>query len=106
MSSRPLKVGNYILVNNEEFGSGSYGQICLATKINDSEKKLYAIKIPKFDNISHIEKKSFNDEIDIINELSQQCNNKYTSIIYDFRKFNLDKKKQKKNLKKKKKKMK
>jgi len=98
MSSKPLKFGNYILVNNEEFGRGAYGQICLATNEceKESEKKLYIIKIPKFNSISQEEEKLFNDEIDIINILSHTNNNKFTSIIYDFKKFNLERKKQKK----------
>ena len=98
MSSKPLKFGNYILVNNEEFGRGAYGQICLATNEceKESEKKLYIIKIPKFNSISQEEEKLFNDEIDIINILSHTNNNKFTSIIYDFKKFNVEKKKEKK----------
>ena len=84
-----LKIGKYMIEDDEEFGSGGYGQIFLARDGEEGgdKKHLYVIKIPKEEKMTGEDKKTFNNEIDILNILSKIPNNKYTSIIYDSQKF-------------------
>ena len=83
------EVVRYTIRENERFGSGQYGFVYLARKEGEKEgeKKLYVIKIPQEDSMSDEKKSTFNNEVDILNILSPFDDNKYTSIIYDFKKF-------------------
>ena len=84
-----LKIGKYIIEDDEKFGSGGYGQIFLAKDGEEAgdKKHLYVIKIPQEEKMTGEDKKVFNNEIDILNILSKIPKNKYTSIIYDSQKF-------------------
>ena len=63
-----LKLGKYMIVDDEEFGSGGFGQIFLATDGEEAgeKKHLYVIKIPKEEKMTGEDKKVFNNEIDIL----------------------------------------
>ena len=82
------KCGKYIL-RKEEFGSGGFGSIILGEKEDEKEgeKRLYIIKIPLPNKTTDRNKRNFDNEIKIINFLSHIPNNNFTSIIYDFKKF-------------------
>ena len=84
-----LKFGKYTSVDDEEFGSGGFGQIFLAKDGEEAgeKKHLYVIKIPQEEKMTGEDKKVFNNEIDILSILSKIPKNKYTSIIYDSQKF-------------------
>ena len=84
-----LKFGKYTIVDDEEFGSGGFGQIFLATDGEEAgeKKHLYVIKIPQEEKMTGEDKKVFNNEIDILSILSKIPKNKYTSVIYDSQKF-------------------
>ena len=84
-----IKFGNYTYKENERFGDGGYGAVYLARKEGESEgaKRLYVIKIPNEKRMNEQKILSFNNEIDILSKLSQIPNNFYTSLLYDFRKF-------------------
>ena len=84
-----LKLGKYTIVDDEEFGSGGFGQIFLAKDGEEAgeKKHLYVIKIPKEEKMTGEDKKVFNNEIDILSILSKIPKNKYTSIIHDSQKF-------------------
>ena len=84
-----ITIGSYIIEEDEEFGSGGYGQIYLAKKEGETEgqRKLYVIKIPFLDNMTEDEISTFNNEIDIIKILSKIPKNTYTSVIYDYNKI-------------------
>ena len=84
-----LKFGKYTIVDDEEFGSGGFGQIFLAKDGEEAgeKKHLYVIKIPQEEKMTGEDKKVFNNEIDILSILSKIPKNKYTSIIYDSQKF-------------------
>ena len=90
---RTLKCGKYLL-RREEFGSGGFGRVILAEKEEEKEKlekRLYIVKIPLPNKIiTGTNKRNFDNEIKIINYLSHIPNNKFTSIIYDFKKFQDD----------------
>ena len=84
-----IKFGNYTYKENERFGDGGYGVVYLARKEGEIEgvKRLYVIKIPIEERMNEQKILSFNNEIDILNKLSQIPNNFHTSLLYDFRKF-------------------
>ena len=85
------KCGKYIISRIEKFESGSFGEVSLARKEGEEHKekqKLYVIKIPKVTNNPKLSEKSFDNEIDILKELSEIEDNKFTSILYDWKKFN------------------
>ena len=84
-----LKIGKYIIEEDIEFGRGGYGSIYLAKDgEEEGEKKhLYVIKVPLEGRMTGEDKTVFNNEIDILNILSQIPDNKYTSIIYNSQKF-------------------
>ena len=86
------RCGKYIL-RKEEFGSGGFGSVILAEKEEEKEnleKRLYIVKKVLPDKITERNKRNFDNEIKIINYLSHIPNNKFTSIIYDFKKFQDD----------------
>ena len=86
------RCGKYIL-RKEEFGSGGFGRVILAEKEEEKEnleKRLYIVKNVLPDKITERNKRNFDNEIKIINYLSHIPNNKFTSIIYDFKKFQDD----------------
>ena len=86
------RCGKYIL-RKEEFGSGGFGRVILAEKEEEKEKlekRLYIVKKVLPDKITERNKRNFDNEIKIINYLSHIPNNKFTSIIYDFKKFQDD----------------
>ena len=86
------RCGKYIL-SKEEFGNGGFGSVILAEKEEEKEKlekRLYIVKIPLPDKLTEENKINFDNEIKIIYFLSQIPNNKFTSIIYDFKKFRDD----------------
>ena len=82
------KMVRYTIREDERFGSGEFGCVYLARKEGEKEdkKKLYVIKIPK-EKIAKDKKEIFNNEVNILNKLTHIEGNKYTSIIYDFKKF-------------------
>ena len=84
-----IKFGNFTYRTDERFGDGGCGLVYLARKEGESgdEKKLYVIKIPLGNRMEPDKKLNFNNEIDILRILSQISGNIYTSILYDFRKF-------------------
>ena len=85
------KCGKYIYDQEEEFGSGGYGHIFIAEnedEIKKGEKKIYILKIHEEDR-EEDDEKSFNDEIDILYELTKIPENIFTSTIYAFNKFNI-----------------
>ena len=84
-----IKIGKYIIEEDVEFGHGGYGSIYLAKDgEEEGEKKhLYVIKVPLEGRMTGEDKTVFNNEIDILNILSQIPGNKYTSIIYGSQKF-------------------
>ena len=86
MSERTVR---YTIREDERFGSGEFGYVYLARKDGEKagEKKLYVIKIPIEDKIGKDKKLTFNNEVDILNILTPIQGNKYTSIIYNFKKF-------------------
>ena len=86
MSERTVR---YTIREDERFGNGEYGLAYLARKEGEIEgvKKLYVIKIPIEKKINDENKLIFNNEINILNRLIPIPENKYTPIIYDYRKF-------------------
>ena len=84
-----IQFGNFTYRTDERFGDGGCGLVYLARKEGESgdEKKLYVIKIPLGNRMEPDKKLNFNNEIDILRILSQISGNIYTSILYDFRKF-------------------
>ena len=54
-----LKIGKYMIEDDEEFGSGGYGQIFLAIDGEEGgdKKHLYVIKIPKEEKMTGEDKK-------------------------------------------------
>ena len=87
-----IRCGKYKL-REEEFGRGGYGQVILAEKEEEKkgEKRLYVVKIPLPIRLNDSNWKKFDNDIEIINILSHIPDNKFTSIIYDFKKFEDDK---------------
>jgi len=87
--------GKYIIRGIEEFGSGSFGHVYLARKkgeTKEGKEKLYVIKFPEENPIKEkFAKKSFVEEINILKELTEIKGNTFTSILYDFKKFNGEK---------------
>ena len=90
-----IKIGKYIIEEDEKFGNGGYGDIYLAKDGEEEgdQKHLYVIKVPRGGRMTGEDKKTFNNEIDILNILSQIPGNKYTSIIYNSQKFDEGKEK-------------
>ena len=90
-----LKISKYIIEEDEKFGNGGYGDIYLAKDGEEEgdQKHLYVIKVPREGRMTGEDKKTFNNEIDILNILSQIPGNKYTSIIYNSQKFDEGKEK-------------
>ena len=79
--------GNYII--GDEFGKGGFCKVYLGTKEKEeSEKKLYVIKVPIDIDLSKENKRIFNDEIFILDILTKLKDNKYTAILYESKKFN------------------
>ena len=79
------KCGKYTYKKEEKFGSGEYGCVYLARKEEEKEgeKKLYVIKFPLWEKMDDDRKKTFKNEVKILDKLSKIPDNKYTSIIYD-----------------------
>ena len=79
------KCGKYTYKKEEKFGSGEYGSVYLARKEEEKEgeKKLYVIKFPLWEKMGDDRKKTFKNEVKILDKLSKIPDNKYTSIIYD-----------------------
>ena len=90
-----LKISKYIIEEDEKFGNGGYGDIYLEKDGEEEgdQKHLYVIKVPREGRMTGEDKKTFNNEIDILNILSQIPGNKYTSIIYNSQKFDEGKEK-------------
>ena len=87
------KCGKYTYDPEEEFGSGGYGHIFIAKnedEIKKGEKKFYILKIHE-EGREEDDEQSFNDEIDILYELTKIPENIFTSTIYAFNKFNIQK---------------
>ncbi len=79
------RCGKYTYKKEEKFGSGEYGCVYLARKEEEKEgeKKLYVIKFPLWEKMDDDRKKTFKNEVKILDKLSKIPDNKYTSIIYD-----------------------
>ena len=79
------RCGKYTYKKEEKFGSGEYGCVYLARneEEKEGEKKLYVIKFPLWEKMGDDRKKTFKNEVKILDKLSKIPDNKYTSIIYD-----------------------
>ena len=79
------KCGKYTYKKEERFGNGEYGCVYLARneEEKEGEKKLYVIKFPLWEKMDDDRKKTFKNEVKILDKLSKIPDNKYTSIIYD-----------------------
>ena len=85
------KFGDFI-IDKKDFESGGYGHVYIATKEKEEgEKRLYVIKVPLQTKRTDEDKRLFNDEIDILNILTNIDNNTFTPILYGSNKFNLKK---------------
>jgi len=86
------KVFKYIIKDEDQIGVGQHSNIYLARNKEEKEgdKKLYVIKIPKEEQMDIMHRLNFNNEIEILNTLSKIPNNKYTPIIYDYKKFEVN----------------
>ena len=96
------KCGKYIYDPEEEFGSGGYGHIFIAEnedEIKKGEKKFYILKIHE-EGREKDDEQSFNDEIDILYELTK-IPEKYLPPLYMLLINLISKKMQKIRLKKK-----
>ena len=87
-----MRYGGYLTFEKQDFGSGGFGRVFLAKKEieeNQEEKKLYVIKVLQ-DEAKNFEehKLSFNNEIDILDELRHIDNHeKYVPTLFDFKKY-------------------
>ena len=86
------KVFKFIFKDEDQIGAGQHSNIYLARNKEEKEgdKKLYVIKIPKEDQMDNMHRLNFNNEIEILNTLSKIPNNKYTPIVYDYKKFEVN----------------
>ena len=87
------KVFNFIYNIEDEFDGGEYSQIFIARNKEEKEgnKKLYSIKFLRKDKMDNDRRLAFNNEIEILRELSKIPNNKYTPIIYDYKLYDVKK---------------
>ena len=87
-----MRYGGYLTFEKQDFGSGGFGRVFLAKKEieeNQEEKKLYVIKV-LHNEAKNLEKYklSFNNEIDILDELRHIDNHeKYVPTLFDFKKY-------------------
>ena len=82
------KYGQYKILSRA--GSGGFGQIYVAEKENDVEKRAYIIKTLKKDMLSVNNIKSLQKEIDMIEELNRDPKNENIPSLYDFDKYNYE----------------
>ena len=87
------KVFNFIYNIEDEINCGEYSQIFIARNKEEKEgdKKLYSIKFLRKDKMDNNRRLAFNNEIEILRELSKILNNKYTPIIYDYKLYDVKK---------------
>ena len=71
-------------------GSGGFGQIYVAEKENDIERKVYIIKALKKDMLSITNIEALQKEIDMIEELNRNPQNENIPTLYDFDKYNYE----------------
>lgn len=90
-----MSYGQYEIL--DFFGKGGFGKVILAEKSGENPKRLYVIKTLLKERLDDISKKQFNDEIDLLNELKLDKNNKYTPIIYGYKKYDISQQKPNEN---------
>ena len=82
------KYGQYKILTPA--GSGGFGQIYVAEKENDKEKRVFIIKTLKKEKLSVINIEALQKEIDMIEELNKNPQNENIPTLYDFDKYNYE----------------